>query len=535
MKKGNNVVKTIIWIFIAIVALKVIIPDDINVFNTKKEDTRKSNEIRILSSFENKPIESKIKEFAKDKKLDVEFTYMGDIDIVTELNENSKAYDAVWISNSMWLYMLDNSYLTSDSKSISISPVVMGVKNKKAESLGLKNREITNAEFVDLIKNKKIKYVMNSVTSTNTGATAYFGFLNSLAGNPEVLTKEMIDDQTLQNELINLFSGVERVSGDESYLEDMFLNNDSYEAVIADESSLININKQLKKAGKDELYLLYPTDGVAINDSTLAFIDNGFENEEAFLTLQSYLLSDEGQKLLESYGRRTWYGGTTTKADKKVFNPSWGINTNNYLNVTKYPSKEVMTYALNVYIELLRKPTHVVFVLDYSGSMYGEGIDELRNAMEYILTYEEAAKQNLQFSKKDKITIIPFSSYVLGTYYTPVGTDTSDLIYRVKSTSPNGSTALYDAIIEGLNILKNESSDYTTTIIAMTDGEVNIGTFRSLEHKYNSIGKEIPVYSITFGSADESQLLQIADLTNAKVFDGKTNLLGAFKEVRGYN
>ena len=117
---------------------------------------------------------------------------------------------------------------------------------------------------------------MNSVTSTNTGATAYFGFLNSLAGNPEVLTKEMIDDQTLQNELINLFSGVERVSGDESYLEDMFLNNDSYEAVIADESSLININKQLKKAGKDELYLLYPTDGVAINDSTLAFIDNGF-------------------------------------------------------------------------------------------------------------------------------------------------------------------------------------------------------------------------------------------------------------------
>lgn len=47
--------------------------------------------------------------------------------------------------------------------------------------------------------------------------------------------------------------------------------------------------------------------------------------------------------------------------------------------------------------------------------------------------------------------------------------------------------------------------------------------------------KEIPVYSITFGSAEEYELEQIADLTNAKVFDGKRDLLTAFKEVRGYN
>ena len=45
----------------------------------------------------------------------------------------------------------------------------------------------------------------------------------------------------------------------------------------------------------------------------------------------------------------------------------------------------------------------------------------------------------------------------------------------------------------------------------------------------------IPVYSITFGSASEEELKEIAQLTNAKVFNGKTNLLQAFKEVRGYN
>ena len=38
-----------------------------------------------------------------------------------------------------------------------------------------------------------------------------------------------------------------------------------------------------------------------------------------------------------------------------------------------------------------------------------------------------------------------------------------------------------------------------------------------------------------FGQAVASELNDIADLSNAKVFDGRTNLLRAFKEVRGYN
>ena len=38
-----------------------------------------------------------------------------------------------------------------------------------------------------------------------------------------------------------------------------------------------------------------------------------------------------------------------------------------------------------------------------------------------------------------------------------------------------------------------------------------------------------------FGNAKEEQLLKLANLTNAKVFDGRTNLKSAFKEVRSYN
>ena len=47
------------------------------------------------------------------------------------LNSGEK-YDAVWASNSMWLYMLDG-VSTSNSKIISMNPVVFGIKKSKAE------------------------------------------------------------------------------------------------------------------------------------------------------------------------------------------------------------------------------------------------------------------------------------------------------------------------------------------------------------------------------------------------------------------
>lgn len=526
----NKNSKKVLYVVIFLLILSLI-----STIAGSKDKLNVSKSLNILSSYDNADLEDNIKNYSKKNNIKVKFTYMGDLDIVDEINNNSSNYDCVWIANSMWLYMLDNPYLVNESKSISISPVVFGVKKSKASELNLTNGNIKNSTILNLIKENKLKYVMPSVTKTNTGATAYMGFLNAIAGNPEVLTEKHLENTNLIKDLTDLFKGVERVSGDETFLKEMFLNNDEYEAVIADEASLININTMLKNKKKEELYLIYPIDGVAINDSAFGFIDNKSNKKETFLKLQTYLLSDKFQGTLKEKGRRTWYGGTNDKVNEKVFNPDWGIDTKKYLNVTKFPSKKVMTEAINLYIESLRKPTHTVFCLDYSGSMNGTGIKELTSAMKYILDYNEASIDKLQFSKNDKITIILFSSKINGIYNTTSGYETSNLIKEIENGNVGGGTALYKAIIEGLNILNQESDNYTKTIIAMTDGIINIGNYNELSSYYKKLNKEIPVYSITFGSASETELKKIAKLTNAKVFDGKTSLLNAFKEVRGYN
>ena len=493
--------------------------------------------LNIISSLDNKDLEPGIKEFARKNGFRVNFNYMGDLEIIEELNNNSSEYDAVWISNSVWLYMLKEE-ITSEAKSISVSPVVMGIKKSKAQELNLIRDDLTNNDILELIKQKKIKYVMSSVTKTNDGASSYLGFLNALAGSPNVLTSEMLDDPKLIDDMKELFKGVERVSGDQNFLETMFVNGNTYEAVIASESSLININKQLKAKGKEELYLLYPVDGVPINDSKLAFI-NHYEAEakkENYLKLLQYLRSKEGQSSIKELGRRTWYGGIADdKESTSMFDSSLGIKTNEYLTGSKYPGEDVITKAINLYIEELRKPSHTVFCLDYSGSMYGDGITSLRNAMNYILDYNRASEDKLQFSKSDKITILPFSSSVFNAVSTNNGRETQALKDEIDTKEPLGGTAIYACAITALSTLDAESDEYTKTVILMTDGENNVGYYNQLSSVYTKLKNKIPVYSIMFGAAERNELEQIANLTNARVFDGRSNLLYAFKEVRGYN
>ena len=118
---------------------------------------------------------------------------------------------------------------------------------------------------------------------------------------------------------------------------------------------------------------------------------------------------------------------------------------------------------------------------------------------------------------------------------TSTGDNTSELIEMVNRNKPTTSTAMYLALEEAIKILDYPTEDYTKTIIVMTDGESNVGSYSSFENFYLKNKSNIPVYGIMFGNANAKQLNKVALLTNGKVFDGRTNLLNAFKEVRGYN
>ncbi len=500
-------------------------------FISKEDYVYSDNVFSLISTPENKVLEEKIKDLFSKNGFDIQIIYADNLEIVDKVNSGIK-YDAIWASNSIWLDML-SGVSKEELKSTSITPITFGIKKSKAESLGLINRNVTMKEILELIKNKKLTFSMANPITTNSGASSYLNILSTLAGNPDVLKMSDLKNANLINDLKVFFSGLIRTSGDEDFLETSFINGD-YDAAFTYESSIISINKELMKEGKEPLYAIYPVDGVSISDSPLLYINNkNDKKKEMFLKLQDYILSGEGQDMLLNLGRRTWYGGVTDKAPKDVFNKDWGIDTTKYISPIKYPSNDVIKEALILYQTKLKKPVHVVFCLDYSGSMSGTGIKDLREAMDYILS-DKASANMIQFTEDDKIDVIAFAT-TTSKPWSSKGNDTKELLNKINNNSVNGSTALYPAAIDAINILNNENNDYNVSVILMTDGEGNIGSFSELERTYRSINREIPIYSITFGDADYEQLNKMADLSNGKVFDGRTNLLEAFKAVRGYN
>ena len=490
---------------------------------------------RILVSSENKDLEPIIKDYFNKEKINVDIDYAGTIEIMDKLN-NNEDYDAIWASNSIWLYMLDDSYKVTNSKSTFINPIVFGIKKSVAEKLGFTERDVYTKDLLDAIKKGDLKFVMTSATQTNTGASAYLGFLQTLSGNPEVLTHEHLENESLSSDITSLLNGVTRTSGSDEFLENVLIKGD-YDAAISYESSFISLNKELESSKKEPYYIVYPVDGVTISDAPLAYVNNKNEKkEEEFLNFQKYVLSKDVQKKLEDYGRRTWYGGVNSKASKDVFNKSWGIDTSSYLSPIKYPSSSIIKEALVLYQTEFRKPTHTVFCLDYSGSMYGDGNKQLTDAMDFILDSSKASKNMVQFSKKDKISVIAFDNTILNEFSTDNGEDTSSMINEVKNQELGGSTNLFKPVIKAFDILSKENPDeYNLSVVLMTDGEGNSGYFTDYRRAYNKLKNKIPVYAIMFGSASRYQLEEITDLANGKVFDGRSDLLRAFKEVRGYN
>ena len=156
--------------------------------------------------------------------------------------------------------------------------------------------------------------------------------------------------------------------------------------------------------------------------------------------------------------------------------------------------------------------------------------------MEQLLIQSYAAENFLQASENEVNIIIPFNDETLGVYTAEGnGPALEDLYATIEALGPGGGTDMYQAAVQGIDALKQyDLSAYTPAIILLTDGQSG-GSFSQLADAYASLGSQVPIFSIMFGDADESQLEDLAEFSNARVFDGREDLVGAFRSVKGYN
>ena len=492
--------------------------------------------IRILSGSENEELEAVIDECSQATGVEIEMDYKGSVDIMRALESGAKEYDAVWPASSIWLSMGDVNHLVKHSQSISMTPVVFGIRDSLAEELGFKGKDVSVKDILAAIQGGKMSFCMTSATQSNSGASAYIGFLYALLGKQEGMTAEDLQGEQLRADITGLLGGVERSSGSSDWLKDLFLKED-YDAMVNYECLIIDANRQLESEGKEPLYIVYPYDGLSIADSPLGYVDHGdSQKEEAFQAVQQYLLSKEAQSEIEATGRRISANGVSDE-NKDVFNEEWGVDTERILSPIQMPDADVLMEALNLYQTSFKKPSLNIYCLDFSGSMEGTGEAQLKDAMSQILLQENASRNFLQANAGEVNEVIFFDNTILDIERAADDSDEAlaQLYQKVADFQIAGGTDIYNAAAQALAEASSyDLEKYTPAIILMTDG-VSDYNYQTFQEAWDTLGIDVPVFSITFGAADPTQLEELAEATGGRVFDGTQDLTEAFRSVKGYN
>ena len=212
---------------------------------------------------------------------------------------------------------------------------------------------------------------------------------------------------------------------------------------------------------------------------------------------------------------------------------------------TSPDEQEVVNKLLSNYDDpKLRKPAHVIYLLDFSGSIKGPRITALRSAFAGLSGADNSPSGKfVRFYKGEEVTIMRFGGRILDEKdFTIGGPGVFDSMRDFIATDDfDGSTAIWSALdhaYQKVSDIVHNSPGQSTSVVLMTDGENNAGTSTDeFLGRYASLSPEsraVHTYTIRLGEDDAGELLRVARVTGGHMVDATAiPLLDAFKEIRG--
>jgi Ca-activated chloride channel family protein len=490
--------------------------------------------LTVLAGSELSDLEPMLGEIQQNTGVKLQFTYTGTLDGAEQIMSGAN-YDLGWFSHAKYLNLIPGSKSkVLDQEKIMLSPVVLGVKQSKAQAWGwVDNPNLTWSDVVQKSGSGELHFAMTNPASSNSGFSALVGAAAALSGKGDALQNSDVDSvaPTLQT----FFKGQALTAGSSGWLSDQYVaNQDSLDGMINYESVLLGLNKSGKL--HESLYLVYPKEGIITADYPLLLLNP--DKRDDYNKLVTYLRTPDFQREIMT---KTLRRPVTTQVALSADFPKQLL-----VEVPFPSSQDVVNALLFSYLNEQIKPSHTYYVLDTSGSMAGDRIDNLMKAMDNLTGADQSLTgQFARFRNREKVTILPFNTDVTGQADFEVDSSQPESYQKIStyvhSLQPGGNTAIYsalqDAYSQALQAHQQEP-DRIYSIVLLTDGEnnsgISAGDFQSF-YKSNEALAGIRTFTILFGEGRARDLQDIANLTGGRLFDAsKTPLPQIFKEIRGY-
>src|SRR5215469_4165442 len=433
----------------------------------ESKDAPTAARFSLLAGSELKDVESELKnDIRKATGLDLAFTYSGTLDAADRIAAG-EPFDALWVSHGKYLAMNDalKGRIVTQEKTM-LSPVLLGLKASKAHALGWDTQEPTWKGIADAAKAGKFTFGMTNPTSSNTGLTATIGLAAALARNPDALTEADLKNPRLSD----FFKGQSLTAGSSGWLAENYAREQSkVDGIINYESVLLSLNASGKLS--EPLTLVYPKEGIITADYPLMLLNNARRADYDKLTV--YLRSKEFQTAMSA---QTLRRPVNPDAATAPFIPK------RTLIELPFPGQAGLISALlDTFLADVRIPSSSRYVLDLSGSMQGDRLAGLKQAMLMLASNAAAGSERYaRFQNREEAGIITFSDMPATTIVFPMGSTPdenakarADITQFVNPLTAGGGTAIYSSIQKALTELGEERSREKAkryyTVVLMTD------------------------------------------------------------------
>ena len=482
----------------------------------------------ILAGSELKDLEPALVAAGRGAGVEVKLSYAGTLDIVERINAGEK-FDAILPPNGAYPALaLTTKPLARDK--LFYSRVALGVKQAKLIELGWAGKAPSWADIAKAASAGKLRYAMTNPASSNTGMSALFAVASASAGKSEDLAVGDVDDATLKAFL----SGQKLTAGSSGWLADAFVKDPSQlDAMVNYEAVILRTNDKLAPA--DKLALVYPRDGMISADYPLMLLNADRRADDTALVAA----------LKAAPFQRDALSAMFIRPSNPDVAASPALPTAAAAELS-FPNKlDVIDAVLSAYQAQWRRPSTSIFVLDISGSMKGERIEGMREALKVLAGVDAstASERYAAFQQREHVVLIAFDNNVEAPEWIrfdqgDVAAAQAQLRARADALEARGGTAIFSAVATAEEVARDELKDHPdrfVSIVLLTDGANNAGMSLNKFRSLYANGAPARVFPILFGEGEVSDMTALAQATGGRQFDGRSaRLAQVFKEIRGY-
>jgi len=440
-------------------------------------------------------------------------------------------FQALSPASSIWLDQLDRAWmeqtgsessLVGETVRYAVSPVVIAVWEDVAHSFGYPERNIGWRDIMAKAQSDPSFKWSHPSTSSASGLLATLAEFYAGADKTRGLTIEDAQQQAT----LNYVGAIEKTvryygEGEWAVVQQVLEKGSDYlDAFVSQEQLVIYFNRQANAPGR--LVAIYPVEGSLWEDHPLALLETpGLTDDQrvVFGHFRDFVTSQEAQMLILSYGYRPSDLSIPLDDPSSPIKLENGVNPAEPQTTLQVPSPAVVEVVKDAWW-YTKRHTNVYLVVDTSGSMRGEKLD---NAQEALRVFLDQIKGDME-----RVGMVEFSTQVNSIIpLAELGKNRTDLTTAIDELEAGGNTALLDAVNAAyLRLQQLNDSERINAIVAMTDGRENNShiSLDELTRKMragNETGVPIVLFCIAYGDdADYRTLEALAEATNGQVRQG---------------